>query len=237
VVVANPPWNQDGYDESVLKKGEFWRERFGFGFVPRQSADWAWIQHMIASAKNDSGRVGVVIDNGCLFRGGKERAVRSTVLEKDLVECVVLLPEKLFYNTGAPGAILVFRKNKSTERKGKVLFINASREFEQHPEVRKLNRLGDGNIKKIVKVYHGFREEKGFSRVVGLDEIRRYDYNLNVTLFVMANEEGEQIDTTKEYAELKELERERQEITNKLEQHLVEIAQANGEDDEVFQGK
>ena len=98
VVVANPPWNQDGYGEDVLKKGEFWRERFGFGFVPRQSADWAWIQHMLASAKDDTGRVGVVIDNGCLFRGGKEKAVRSAVLERDWVECVILLPEKLFYN-------------------------------------------------------------------------------------------------------------------------------------------
>jgi len=228
VVVANPPWNQDGYDESVLKKGEFWRERFGFGFVPRQSADWAWIQHMIASAKDDTGRVGVVIDNGCLFRGGKERAVRSAVLERDWVECVILLPEKLFYNTGAPGAILVFRKNKPAERKGKVLFINASKEFEQHPEVRKLNILGKAHIEKIAGAYRSFGEEKGFARVVGLDEIRQNDYNLNVTLYVMADEEGEQIDITKEYKELKELERERQEIANKLEQHLSEIAQANG---------
>ena len=90
VVVANPPWNQDGYDEEVLKKGEFWKQRFSYGFVPRQSADWAWIQHMIASAKDDGSRVGIVIDNGCLFRGGKERAVRSAVLSEknDLVECV-----------------------------------------------------------------------------------------------------------------------------------------------------
>ncbi|MEM0114213.1 MAG: class I SAM-dependent DNA methyltransferase, partial [Metallosphaera sp.] len=116
VVVANPPWNQDGYDEDVLKKGEFWKQRFGFGFVPKQSADWAWIQHMLASAKDDSGRVGVVIDNGCLFRGGKEKAVRSAILEKDWVECVILLPEKLFYNTSAPGVILIFRKNKPAER-------------------------------------------------------------------------------------------------------------------------
>ena len=226
VVVANPPWNQDGYGEDVLKKGEFWRERFGFGFVPRQSADWAWIQHMLASAKDDTGRVGVVIDNGCLFRGGKEKAVRSAVLERDWVECVILLPEKLFYNTGAPGAILVFRKNKPVERKGKVLFINASGEFEQHPDVRKLNILGEKNIEKIAKAYKSFSEEKGFARVVGLDEIREYDYNLNVTLYVMPEEEEEQIDITKEYAELKELERQRQEVASRLEQFISEITQA-----------
>ncbi|MFQ5868220.1 MAG: N-6 DNA methylase, partial [bacterium] len=64
VVIANPPWNQDGYNEEILKKGEFWRERFNHGFTPKQSADWAWIEHMVGSAKDDTGRVGVVIDNG-----------------------------------------------------------------------------------------------------------------------------------------------------------------------------
>ncbi|MEM3694310.1 MAG: class I SAM-dependent DNA methyltransferase [Candidatus Bathyarchaeia archaeon] len=229
IVVANPPWNQDGYDEDVLKKGEFWRQRFGFGFVPRQSADWAWIQHMLASAKEDTGRVGVVIDNGCLFRGGKERAVRSAVLERDWVECVILLPEKLFYNTGAPGAILIFRKNKPAERKGKVLFINASMEFEQHPEVRKLNILGGKNIGKIVEAYRRFSDERGFARVVGLDEVRLNDYNLNVSLYVMEEEEGEKIDITREWKELKELEKEKQAVAEKLEQYLSEITKAIGE--------
>lgn len=230
VVVANPPWNQDGYGEEVLKKGEFWRQRFAYGFVPRQSADWAWIQHMLASAKDDGSRVGIVIDNGCLFRGGKERAVRSAVLSEnnDLVECVILLPEKLFYNTGAPGAIIIFNKHKPAERRGKILFINASKEFKQHPEVRKLNRLGDNNIKKIAGVYKSFSEEKGFSRVVSLDEIRQNDYNLNVTLYVMQDEEGEGIDIAREFSELKELERQRQEVAGRLEQYITELTQALG---------
>jgi len=157
VVVANPPWNQDGYDENVLKKGEFWKQRYKYGFTPRQSADWAWIQHMIASADDEKGRVGIVIDNGCLFRGGKERIIRSRILEDDLIECVILLPEKLFYNTGAPGAIVIFNKNKPEERKKKFLFINASQEYEQHSDVRKLNKLGDKNIEKIVGVYRDFK--------------------------------------------------------------------------------
>src|SRR4030066_1205378 len=211
VVLANPPWNQDGYDEEVLKKGEFWKRRFGFGFVPRQSADWAWIQPMLASAKRNGSRVGIVIDNGCLFRGGKEKAVRSTLLSEkhDLVECVMLLPEKLFYNTGAPGALIIFNLHKPAERKGKVLFINASKESEQHPDVRKLNRLGDDNIKKIVDTYKSFSEEKGFSRVVSLKEIEQNDSTLNVTLYVMPTEKTEEIDLAKELSELKELEKER----------------------------
>ena len=74
VVIANPPWNQDGYGEEILKRGELWQERCSLGFNPRQSADWAWIQQMPASTREEKGRVGVVIDNGCLFRGGQRES-------------------------------------------------------------------------------------------------------------------------------------------------------------------
>jgi len=223
VVLANPPWNQDGYGEETLKKGEFWRERFKYGFVPKQSADWAWIQHMVASAKDESGRVGVVIDNGCLFRGGKEKAIRSRVLEDDLIECVILLPEKLFYNTGAPGAIMILNKCKPAERKGKVLFINAGGEFEKHPEVRKLNILGRGNIERIVRAYRDFDGEEGFARAVPLDEIRENDYNLNVTLYVYPEEPVEEIDVDREWRELRRIEEEIAGVEEKIEGFLREI--------------
>ncbi len=231
VVVANPPWNLDGYDEEELKKGEFWKQRYSYGFPPRQSADWAWIEHMLASAKDSSGRVGIVIDNGCLFRGGKENPIRASILSEkhDLVDCVILLPEKLFYNTGAPGAIIIFNLHKSAKRKGKVLFINASKESEQHPEVRKLNRLGDVNIKKIADAYKSFSEEKGFSRVVLLNEIEKNNSTLNVTLYVMSDEKNEVINVVEEYAKLKDLERQKHEIAKKLDQYISEITKASGE--------
>jgi len=228
VVMANPPWNQDAYPEERLKSGEFWKQRFPYGFVPKQSADWAWIQHMLASAKDDGSRVGIVIDNGCLFRGGKERAARSAVLSEknDLIECVILLPEKLFYNTGAPGAIIIFNKHKPAERKRKVLFVNASKEFGQHPEVRKLNRLGDNNIERIANAYKSFSEEKGFSRIVSLKDIEDNDYNLNVTLYVMLSEEEEKIDVPQEFLELTELEKHQLEATDKLKPYISELAEA-----------
>ena len=228
VVMANPPWNQDGYNEETLKKGEFWRQRFRYGFPTKQTADWAWIQHMLASAKDEGGRVGLVIDNGCLFRGGRERAIRSGILRDDLIECVILLPEKLFYNTGAPGAIIIFNKNKPEERKGKILFINASNEYEPHPEIRRLNRLGDKHIKKIVEAYKEFKDIEGFCRVVSLDEIRENDYNLNVTLYVMPIVEEEEIDIIREFSELKRLEVERQEVEEKLEEYISQISQLMG---------
>lgn len=223
IVVANPPWNQDGYDEEVLKKGEFWKKRFNYGFTPRQSADWAWIQHMLASAKKDKGKVGVVIDNGCLFRGGKERIIRASILEDDLIECVILLPEKLFYNTGAPGAIIILNKNKNTGRENKVLFINASLEYEQHPEVRKLNWLGNQHIAKISKAYKEFSDIKGFSRAVTIEEIKNNDYNLNVTLYVFPEEKVEKIDIDQEWKDLGEIQNEIATVEKKIEGYLKEI--------------
>ncbi|MEM1782781.1 MAG: N-6 DNA methylase [Nanopusillaceae archaeon] len=220
VVIANVPWNQRGYGEETLKKADF-KERF-FDYPPNNTADWAWVQHMLASAK-ENGRVGLIIDNGCLFRGGKEKVIRSKIVEKDLIEAVILLPEKLFYNTSAPGVIIIFNKNKPQERKNKILFINASKEYIPHPSIKRLNSLSKENIEKIVKAYREFSNIPGFSRVVDKSEIVKNDYNLNVTLYVMPVEEVEKIDISKEFLELKELEKEREEIEKKLEQYISEI--------------
>lgn len=223
VVLANPPWNQDGYDEGRMKNAEFLKDRFPFGLATKQSADWLWIQHMLASANEKKGRIGVVIDTGALFRGGKEAAIRSQVVESDKIECVILLPEKLFYNTSAPGAIIIFRHTKPKERRGKILFINASSEFEQHPDVRKLNRLGDRNVKRIVDAYNKFSESEGFSRIVPHEKIKASDYNLNVTLYVSPKADEEQIDIAKEWNDLKQTEAELKNIDGRIEGYLKEL--------------
>ncbi|MDD4957352.1 MAG: class I SAM-dependent DNA methyltransferase [Candidatus Omnitrophica bacterium] len=202
MVIANPPWNQDGYDENVIKKGDFWKKRFTYGFATKQSADWIWIQHMLASSK---GKVGVVIDNGCLFRGGAEKIIRTKIVDEDLIECVMLLPEKLFYNTGAPGAIMILNKKKSKERKGKVLFINATNEYGQHPDVRKLKILGKEHIGNIAEAYKDFKEKDGFARSVELVEIKENEYNLNVSLYVFPEDEIEEIDIKEEWGKYKKL--------------------------------
>jgi type I restriction enzyme M protein len=226
IVIANPPWNQDGYGEERLKKADF-RDRFSFGYPPnKKGGDWAWVQHMLASA-TDRGKVGVVIDNGCFFRGGKEKAIRTKIIEKDWIECVILLPEKLFYNTGAPGGIIIFNRNKPKNRVGQTVFINASKEFIQHPDVRRLNSLSSDNIKKIAKSYKDFEEIEGFSKIVDRNAMKTQDDSLNVTLYVAPVEETEHIDIAKEYAELKQLEKRRDSIKEKLEKYLTEISNAN----------
>ena len=226
VVMANVPWNQDGYGEDRLKKADL-SERFRFGYPPKNTADWAWIQHMLGSAK-ENGRVGLVIDNGCLFRGGREKIIRMKIVMRDWIECIILLPEKLFYNTGAPGAIIIFNKNKPPERKGKILFINASNEYIPHPSVRRLNSLSRENIRKIVDAYRKFTDISGFSRVVEISEVRDNDYNLNVTIYVMPIEEEEPIDIAKEFSELKKLEVERQQVEKELEEYISQLTQVLG---------
>ena len=226
IVIANPPWNQKGYNEEVLKKNEKYMLIYKYGYTPQQSADWAWIQLMLAAAKPTS-RVGIVIDSGALFRGDREEAIRSEIVSGDLVEAVILLPEKLFYNAQAPGVILIFNKQKPPERKGKILFINASNEYEQHPEIRRLNRLGRNHIEKIVKVYREFKTVEGFSRVVDLKEVAENDYNLNVTLYVTPPLEAEEIDLEKELQELQELSRQAEELRAKAIQYIQQVMQAN----------
>lgn len=129
--------------------------------------------------------------------------------------------------TGAPGAVIVLNKNKPTERKGKVFLINASKEYQQHPEVRKLNQLGDDHIKKIVEAYKQFRNDNGFSKIVDIEKIKENDYNLNVTLYVFPEEEIEEINVGKEWEELRKIEVELAEVEKRIEGYLVELRRNN----------
>jgi type I restriction enzyme M protein len=131
---------------------------------------------MIASL-NQEGVMGVVVPHGVLFRGGQEGEIRKGILEDDLVEAVIGLPSGLFYGTGIPASLIIINKNKSAERKGKVLFINAELDYQ---EGKNQNILRDQDIEKIVGCFDAYNEIKRFSRVVPLEEIRENDHNLNI---------------------------------------------------------
>ncbi|HIC09435.1 MAG TPA: DNA methyltransferase [Aquificales bacterium] len=220
-VVANPPWNQKGvYTEEALKKNPKCDEIFTFGYPPAQSADWAWMQLINYYTEK---KAAVVFDNGILFRGGREKAIREKFVKNDLIEAIILLPEKIFYNTQAPGVIIVLNKNKPSERKEKILFINASNEYIPHPEVKKLNTLSEENIKKIAETYRGFKEIEGFSRAVDIKEIAENDYNLNVSLYVSPLEDEEEINLQEEYENLKQLKEEYEKLYNRVEGYIREV--------------
>jgi len=211
-VIANPPWNQDGYDEENLKKGEYWRERFKYGFPTKQSADWAWIQHMLASAE-ENGKVAVVVDTGAVSRGGREKLIRQRIVEDDLVDSVILLPEKLFYNTGAPAVVIVFNKQKPEDKKGKILLINASKEFVPG---KKQNTLSTENIRKIVDAYRSFKDVEKFAGVITIDEVREADYNLSPSRFVSVAAGEKYRDINEIFLELMELEKKGKEINENI---------------------
>ena len=207
-VIANPPWNQDGYGEETLRKSEI-KERFSFGFSPRTNADWAWIQHMLASSRKE---VGIVLDANALHRGNSEERIRTQIVEKDWIECIILLPEKLFYNTPSSGILITFNKNKTPERKGKIIFVNAVTEFEKHPSVRRLNTLSQKNIERLVDVFESFASADAFSRVVDLQEVRGNEYDLNVTRYVSSVMEDEEIDLTGVSGDMRRVSKQSEEI-------------------------
>ena len=223
-VTSNPMWNQD-FPREVYEN--YTSNRFNFGYPPSSSADWGWIQHMYASLA-DRGKMVVVLDTGAVSRGSgnrgssRERDIRKTFVEYDLVETVILLPENLFYNTTAPGIILVINKTKSSsrKRKSKIQFINASKLF---LKCRPKNYLPEDTIKKIYKIYSGWKEEEGISKIISNEEAAKNDYNLSPSRYV-AQESGEEILPLEEaVVELKEAEEERQEVDRELNEILVKL--------------
>ncbi|MCL5028279.1 MAG: type I restriction-modification system subunit M [Bacteroidetes bacterium] len=225
IALANPPWNLDGYGEEKITQGDLWKKQYNdWGFAPDQSADWVWLEHMhYVTTEKVNGRVGVIMDNGLLFRGSKEKTIRQKMIEADLIESVILLPEKLFYNTGAPGCIMILNKNKRKSLKNKIIFINASQEFIQHPEVRRLNSISEENIKKIVEAFRDELHHDGFARTVEIEEVKDNDYNLNVSLYVFPEDEIEKIDIKREWVELNNIEKELSGYNEKIEIFLMEL--------------
>ena len=173
-VIANPPFSLKKWGKDIADNDPY--GRYPYGTPPKNAGDLAFIQHMIASL-NAEGKMGVVVPHGVLFRGSSEKKIRKGILKDDLLEAVIGLPSALFYGTGIPAALLIINKNKPSERKGKVLFINGELEYQ---EGKNQNKLRDQDIRHILSVYDAFVDEKRYSKVVNIDEIRENDYNLNI---------------------------------------------------------
>ena len=173
-VIANPPFSLKKWGKEECDNDGF--GRFPYGTPPKDAGDLAFVQHMIAST-NAEGMVGVVMPHGVLFRGASEKAVRQGILEDDLLEAVIGLPSGLFYGTGIPACMLIINKNKPSDRKGKVLFINGELEFQ---EGKNQNKLREQDITKIVETFNNFEDIKRYSKVVPYSEIADNDFNLNI---------------------------------------------------------
>ena len=235
-VIANPPFSQNKWWDAVevdVKVNEKGKEvapnynkmvsdpygRFSYGVPPRGYADLAFLQHMISVLKQD-GKLGIVLPHGVLFRAGSEGKIRKGILKEDILEAVVGLPSKLFYNTGIPASILVVNKSKPEKLKNQVIFIDASQDFK---EGKNQNRLEDEHVKKIVDAYDTGDEIDKYMRVVDMAEIKENDYNLNIARYIDTSEEEEPVDLVATLASIKEIEAQERAIDDKLAGFLKEL--------------
>lgn len=222
-VVANPMWNQDNYDEAFYEADKY--ERFEFGSPPRSSADWGWAQHILASL-NDNGRAAIVLDNGAVSRGSgskssnKEKIIRKEFVDRDWIEGVILLPENLFYNTPAPGIVLLVNRSKPDTRKGQFMLVNASAYFIKG---KPKNALTDEGIRAVAEVYSRWETKEKLSRVVTLADVQTADYNLSPSQFVELNDKVQHRQLSKIIENLRDAGEERERADAELNQVLAKL--------------
>lgn len=219
IVVANPPFSLDKWGAAEAAGDP--HKRFHRGIPPKSRGDYAFITHMIETAVAGSGKVGVVVPHGVLFRGASEGKIRESLVKENLIEAVIGLPANLFFGTGIPAAILVFNKGKDPKTRGTdILFIDASREFQ---EGTNQNRLRGGDIEKIVATFQNFETVDGYSRRVPVEQVVENDFNLNIPRYVDTFEEEEPVDLPAVQAEIETLERELLEVRKQINAHLKEL--------------
>ena len=227
-VLANPMWNQKEYNDAFYANDSW--GRFTYGVPPSSSADWAWVQHILASLK-ETGRAAIVLDTGAVSRGSgskqtsRERGIRKGFVENDLIEGVILLPENLFYNTTAPGIILLLNCNKPAERKAQILLINLSNYFvKESPK----NVLTDEGIDVAAEVYQAWESREKLSEVITLQDARETDYNLSPSQFVDVGDKIEHRPVPEILADLTETRITREKADKALEDVLTRLGLNGG---------
>jgi type I restriction enzyme M protein len=178
-VIANPPFSLEAWGEDQWASDPYGRNIAGT--PPRKYGDWAWVQHMITSTAPKTGRLAVVLPHGAIFRMAAEGKIRSKVLDMDLIEAVIGLGPNLFYGTGLAACIVVARRTKPKDRKGKILLIDGAELFRRG---RNQNTLEPEHVEELLKLYAGFADIDGKAKVVTLDEIRAQGGNLNLAGYI-----------------------------------------------------
>jgi type I restriction enzyme M protein len=223
-VVANPMWNQTEFKEKDYDADELDRFPKGAGY-PGGKADWGWMQHILASLK-PTGRGAVVLDTGAASRGSgnantnKENDVRRWFVEQDVIEGVLYLPENLFYNTPAPGIIIVLNRAKPKEQQGKLFLLNAGREFVKGDPK---NYIPIEAVHRIAETFTAWKEVEKYSRIVSREEIAKNDFNISPSRYVHTGEADEYRPIAEIVEELDVLEIEAAEISSKLRDVLASL--------------
>ena len=218
VVVANPPFSLDKWGQDTAQNDRY--NRFFRGAPPKSKGDYAFISHMIEITYTDphqDGRVGVIVPHGVLFRGGAEGKIRRKLIEENLLDGVIGLPSNLFYGTGIPAAILVFRRNRPDDT---VIFIDASREFEAGTPQ---NKLRPEDVEKIVATYRQGESVDKYAYLATFAEIEENDFNLNIPRYVDTFEPESDVDLTIVATEINDLDIQLSDVDLEMQGYLQEL--------------
>ena len=215
IVVANPPFSLDQWGIAEAEADPF--RRYHRGIPPKGKGDYAFITHMIETARAGTGRVGVVVPHGVLFRGAAEGRIRQKLIQENFLEAVIGLPANLFFGTGIPAAILLF--NKAITH-GDVLFIDASRDY---ADAKNQNLLTEANLDKIVATFRAFQTVDKYAYRATAQEIADNDCNLNIPRYVDTFEEEAEIDLKAVKKEIAQLEGELVAVRQKMDGYLKEL--------------
>ena len=215
VVVANMPFSLDKWGAETADADKF--HRFHRGVPPKSKGDYAFLSHMIETAVEDGGKVGAITPHGVLFRGGAEGRIRKALIEENLLDAVIGLPEKLFFGTGIPAAILLFKKGRTTKD---VLFIDASGEYQ---EGTNQNKLGAEHIAKIVRTHKAFQTVDKYAYRATPQEIAENDFNLNIPRYVDTFEPEKEVDLKAVQKEIEDLEGQLTGVRKQMAAYLKEL--------------
>ena len=219
LVIANPPFSLKKWAGDNIENDPY--SRFHRGIPPKTKGDYAFVSHMVETAKAKEGKVVVIVPHGVLFRGAAEGRIRQHLLEENIIDTVIGLPAGLFQTTGIPVAILVL--DRSREPSGKngdrkdVFFVEASKLFRP---AKAQNVMDDEHIQKVLGAVENRQDEEKFCRVVQPDEIEENDYNLNITRYVDTFEEEEEVDIEANLKEMAEIDAELVELEKEMAGHL-----------------
>ncbi|RHW40384.1 type I restriction-modification system subunit M [Neobacillus notoginsengisoli] len=228
-IVANPPFSLDKWAMGFAGEGntdsKFKMEasldphrRFEWGVPPASRGDMAFVQHMLYSLA-ENGRMATILPHGVLFRGSSEAKIRKQIIDMNLLDAVIGLPEGLFYGTGIPACILVMKKDR---KRKDILFIDASGE-EHYEKGKNQNKLREQDLAKIVETFENYVTEDKYSYVATLEEIKENDYNLNIPRYVDTFEEEEPVDMSQVKENIKNIKQELAEVEEQMEKYLEEL--------------